>query len=48
MPHRPVAEVVLDHLPAGVVVLDGEGRLAQGNRAAERLLGALPTDGTAG
>jgi len=48
MPHRPVAEVVLEHLPAGVVVLDAEGRLAGGNSAAERLLGALPEDGTAG
>jgi DNA-binding SARP family transcriptional activator len=48
MPHRPLAEDVLDHLPAGVVVLDDEGRLAGGNPAAERLLGSLPDDGSAG
>jgi len=48
MPHRPVAEDVLEHLPAGVVVLDAEGRLAQGNLAAQRLLGTLPEDGSAG
>ena len=48
MPHRPLAETVLEQLPTGVVVLDAEGRLAQGNRAAERLLGTLPADGTAG
>jgi DNA-binding SARP family transcriptional activator len=41
MPHRPAAEVVLEHLPAGVVVLDEQGRLAGGNPAAERLLGEL-------
>ena len=48
MPHRPLAEAVLEHLPAGVVVLDDEGRLAGGNPAAERLLGTLPDDGSAG
>jgi DNA-binding SARP family transcriptional activator len=48
MPHRPSAAVVLEHLPAGVVVLDDEGRLVGGNRAAERLLGTLPQDGSAG
>src|SRR5215211_2842137 len=48
MPHRPAAEAVLEHLPAGVVVLDDEGRLAGGNTAAQRLLGALPRDGSAG
>jgi DNA-binding SARP family transcriptional activator len=34
-------------LPAGVVALDAEGRLAAANPAAERLLGALPEDGGA-
>jgi len=48
MPHRPAPEVVLEHLPAGVVVLDDEGRLLEGNTAAERLLGTLPEDGTTG
>ncbi len=48
MPHRPLAEVVLEHLPAGVVVLDDAGRLASGNRAATQLLGTLPDDGSAG
>ena len=48
MPHRPAPEVVLDHLPAGVVVLDDEGRLVDGNPAAERLLGSLPADRSAG
>jgi len=48
MPHRPVADDVLEQLPAGVVVLDDEGRLAGGNPAAERLLGNLPEDGSAG
>lgn len=48
MPHRPAAEIVLEHLPAGVVVLDDEGRLAGANPAAARLLGTLPDDGTAG
>ena len=48
MPHRHLAEDVLEHLPAGVVVLDDEGRLAAGNPAAERLLGTLPEDGSAG
>ena len=48
MPHHPLAEVVLEQLPAGVVVLDDEGRLAGGNPAAERLLGTLPDDGSAG
>jgi DNA-binding SARP family transcriptional activator len=48
MPHRPAAEVVLEHLPAGVVVLDDEGRLLGGNAAAERVLGALPEEGSAG
>src|SRR5215212_4598861 len=48
MPHRPAAEAVLEHLPTGVVVLDDEGRLAGGNTAAQRLLGALPRDGSAG
>ena len=48
MPHLPLAEVVLEQLPAGVVVLDDEGRLAGGNPAAERLLGTLPDDGSAG
>jgi len=48
MPHRPRAEDVLEHLPAGVVVLDDAGRLAGGNPAAERLLGTLPDDGSAG
>ena len=48
MPHRPAAEVVLEHLPAGVVVLDDDGRVAGGNTAAQRLLGALPQDGSAG
>ena len=47
MPHRPVAAAVLEHLPAGVIVLDDEGRFAGGNPAAERLLGALPQDGSA-
>lgn len=47
MPQRPAAEVVLEHLPAGVVVLDDQGRLAGGNPAAERLLGALPDPGEA-
>src|SRR5215211_1044051 len=47
MPHRPAAESVLEHLPAGVVVLDDDGRLAGGNPAAERLLGALPGEGEA-
>ena len=47
MPHRPAAEVVLAHLPAGVVVLDDEGRLVDGNPAAERLLGSLPDEGSA-
>jgi DNA-binding SARP family transcriptional activator len=48
MPHRPIAEVVLEHLPAGVVVLDDEGRVTGANPAAERLLGALPDDGGTG
>src|SRR5215212_6679146 len=48
MPHRPLAEDVLDHLPAGVGVLDDEGRLAGGNPAAERLLGSPPDYGSAG
>jgi len=47
MPHRPAAETVLEHLPAGVVVLDDQGRLAGRNAAAERLLGGLPGDGEA-
>lgn len=47
MPHQPHADVVLEHLPAGVVALDAEGRLAAANPAAERLLGALPEDGEA-
>ena len=47
MPHQPHADVVLEHLPAGVVALDAEGRLAAANPAAERLLGALPQDGGA-
>jgi len=37
----------LEHLPAGVVVLDAEGRLASGNPAAERLLGEIKSDGAA-
>ncbi len=41
------AQAVLEHLPAGVVVLDAEGRLASGNPAAERLLGVIPSDGAA-
>ncbi|MGH2968880.1 MAG: PAS domain-containing protein, partial [Solirubrobacteraceae bacterium] len=45
MPRKPAAAAVLEHLPAGVVVVDGEGRVAAGNPAAERLLGALPHDG---
>ncbi|HET8951164.1 MAG TPA: BTAD domain-containing putative transcriptional regulator [Solirubrobacteraceae bacterium] len=48
MPHRPAAEVVLEHLPTGVVVLDDEGRLTGGNPAAQRLLGELPADGETG
>ncbi len=48
MPHRPVADDVLECLPAGVVVLDDDGRLAGGNPAAQRLLGSLPEDGSAG
>ena len=47
MPHQPHADVVLEHLPAGVVALDAEGRLAAANPAAERLLGALPEEGGA-
>jgi DNA-binding SARP family transcriptional activator len=47
MPHQPHADAVLEHLPAGVVALDAEGRLAAANPAAERLLGALPEDGGA-
>ena len=47
MPRRPDADAVLEHLPAGVVVLDAEGRLTAGNPAAERLLGALPEEGGA-
>jgi DNA-binding SARP family transcriptional activator len=47
MPHQPHADVVLEHLPAGVVALDAEGRLAAANPAAERLLGPLPEDGGA-
>jgi len=47
MPPNSPADAVLEHLPAGVVVLDAEGRLATGNPAAERLLGALPQEGGA-
>jgi len=47
MPTRPTADAVLEHLPAGVVVLDAEGRLTSGNPAAERLLGTLPAEGGA-
>jgi DNA-binding SARP family transcriptional activator len=39
MPQPPAAAAVLEHLPAGVVVLDAEGRVASRNPAAERLLG---------
>ena len=45
-PQLPAA-AVLEHLPAGVVVLDAEGRLASGNPAAERLLGEIKSDGAA-
>ena len=45
MTDQPAAAAVLEHLPAGVVVLDAEGRLAAGNPAAERLLGPIPADG---
>jgi hypothetical protein len=48
MPHRPAPEDILEHLPAGVVVLDDEGGLVCGNLAAERLLGTLPDQGAAG
>ena len=47
MPIRPDSDAVLEHLPAGVVVLDAQGRLTAGNPAAERLLGALPQEGGA-
>jgi len=47
MPHQPHADAVLEHLPAGVIALDAEGRLAAANPAAERLFGALPEDGGA-
>jgi DNA-binding SARP family transcriptional activator len=47
MPRQPAPAAVLEHLPAGVVVVDAEGRLASGNPAAERLLGPLPEDGGA-
>jgi DNA-binding SARP family transcriptional activator len=47
MPHQPHSDAVLEHLPAGVVALDAEGRLAAANPAAQRLLGALPEDGGA-
>ena len=47
MSRRLVADAVLEHLPAGVVVLDPQGRLIGGNPAAERLLGALPEEGGA-
>jgi DNA-binding SARP family transcriptional activator len=45
-PQLPAA-AVLEHLPAGVVVLDAEGRLASRNPAAERLLGEITSDGAA-
>jgi DNA-binding SARP family transcriptional activator len=45
-PHAPAA-AVLEHLPAGVVVLDAEGRLASANPAAERLLGEITSDDAA-
>jgi DNA-binding SARP family transcriptional activator len=45
MPHSPRADVVLEHLPAGVVAVDPEGRLAGCNPAAVRLLGTLPDRG---
>jgi DNA-binding SARP family transcriptional activator len=42
MHHPAVASTVLEYLPAGVVVLDAQGRVAAHNPAARRLLGALP------
>src|SRR4051794_13437761 len=48
MPHHPLAEDVLEQLPAGVVVFDAESRLVGGNAAAQRLLGTLPETGSAG
>ena len=47
MPRTSAADAVLEHLPVGVVVVDAEGRLTEGNPAAERLLGALPDEGGA-
>jgi DNA-binding SARP family transcriptional activator len=41
MPHSLRADVVLEHLPAGVVAVDAEGRLAGCNPAAARLLGDM-------
>src|SRR3954454_17237974 len=43
MLQNPAAATVLEHLPAGVVVLDAQGRVAARNAAAQRLLG--PVDG---
>jgi DNA-binding SARP family transcriptional activator len=45
MPRSPAADVVLEHLPAGVLAVDAQGRLAGCNPAAARLLGPLPERG---
>ena len=46
MSHSLAAAVVLEHLPMGVVVLDGRGRVTTRNPVAEHLLGPIRDGGT--